>query len=99
MLTHTVRASCIFSLSKKAVFGGEIASALKVPQVLILQSQRNVLLWPCVALTRLIVIRHRLADKTSRAGGKMLLDGPGYLYQGLGTHLPMREKPLAVWRE
>src|SRR5208337_2290338 len=53
--------------------------------------------WPASA--RLVVIRHRMADKTSRAGGKMLLDCPGYLDQGLVTNLPLTEKPLAVWRE
>ena len=53
--------------------------------------------WPATA--RLLVIRHRLADKQSRAGGKLLLDCPGYLYQGLVSNLPLTEKPLAIWRE
>jgi len=53
--------------------------------------------WPASA--RLIVIRHRLADKQGRTGGKLLFDCPGYLYQGLVTNLPRTEKPLAVWRE
>jgi hypothetical protein len=53
--------------------------------------------WPASA--RLIVIRHRLADKKGRAGGKLLFDCPGYLYQGLVTNLPRTQKPLAVWRE
>lgn len=53
--------------------------------------------WP--ARARLIVIRHRLADKLGRSGGKLLIDCPGYLYQGLVTNLPLTEKPLAVWRE
>ena len=53
--------------------------------------------WPASA--RLIVLRHRTVDKTGRAGGKMLFDCPGYLYQGLVTNLPLTEKPLSVWRE
>src|SRR3989441_4507687 len=53
--------------------------------------------WPASA--RLIVLRHRTADKQGRTGGKMLFDCPGYLYQGLVTNLPRTEKPLAVWRE
>ena len=53
--------------------------------------------WPAGA--RLIVLRHRTADKQGRTGGKMLFDCPGYLYQGLVTNLPRTEKPLAVWRE
>lgn len=53
--------------------------------------------WPATA--RLIVLRHRLAGKTGRAGGKLLFDCPGYLYQGLVTNLPRTQKPLAIWRE
>jgi len=46
---------------------------------------------------RLILIRHRVADK-KRAGGKMLFDLPGYLFQGLVTSLPACWSPLSVWR-
>ena len=46
---------------------------------------------------RLILIRHRVADK-KRAGGKMLFDVPGYLFQGLVTSLPDAYSPLDVWR-
>jgi hypothetical protein len=46
---------------------------------------------------RLILIRHRVADK-DRAGGKRLLDVPGYLFQALVTSLPGHTSPLAVWR-
>jgi len=53
--------------------------------------------WP--ADTRLILIRHRLKEKRGRAGGKLLLDCPGYLYQALVTNLPGQILPLAVWRE
>jgi len=53
--------------------------------------------WP--ADTRLILIRHRVQDKRGRAGGKMLFDCPGYLYQALVTNLPRTAKPLAVWRD
>jgi Transposase DDE domain group 1 len=53
--------------------------------------------WP--ADTRLILIRHRLKDKRGRAGGKMLFDCPGYLYQALVTNLRHQVQPLALWRE
>jgi hypothetical protein len=53
--------------------------------------------WP--AATRLILIRHRVKDKPGRAGGTLLIDCPGYLYQALVTNLPLTVKPLAVWRE
>lgn len=46
---------------------------------------------------RLILIRHRLAERPG-AGGKKLIDGPGYVFQALVTSLPTTEPPLAVWR-
>lgn len=46
---------------------------------------------------RLVLIRHRVADK-DRAGGKKLLDVPGYLFQALVTSLPTTTPPLEVWR-
>jgi hypothetical protein len=51
------------------------------------------------ATTRYIAIRHRLKEKRSRAGGKLLLDCPGYLFQVLATNLPRTVPPLAVWRD
>lgn len=51
------------------------------------------------ATARCIAIRHRLKDKQSRAGGKLLLDCPGYLYQVLVTNLPRTVSPLEVWRD
>jgi hypothetical protein len=51
------------------------------------------------ATARLVAIRHRLKDKRSRAGGKLLFDCPGYLYQVLVTNQP-RTVPLAdIWRD
>jgi len=50
---------------------------------------------------RLILLRHRVAEKVAagqRAGGKPLLDCPGYLYQGLVTSLPTTVPPIEVWR-
>lgn len=46
---------------------------------------------------RLVLMRHRVADK-DRAGGKKLLDVPGYLFQALVTSLPSSTSPLEVWR-
>jgi hypothetical protein len=46
---------------------------------------------------RLILLRHRVADK-DRAGGKKLIDVPGYLFQALVTSLPASTSPLGVWR-
>jgi len=46
---------------------------------------------------RLVLIRHRIADK-DRAGGKKLIDVPGHLFQALVTSLPASTSPLAVWR-
>ncbi len=47
---------------------------------------------------RLILIRHRMAEK-KRTGGKMLLDCPGYGYQALVTSLPPSVAPIEVWRD
>jgi hypothetical protein len=46
---------------------------------------------------RLIVIRQRIAQRPD-AGGKTLLDVPGYRFQALVTDLPDRISPLNVWR-
>ena len=46
---------------------------------------------------RLIVLRQRLEQRPS-AGGKTLLDVPGYRFQALVTNLPSSVDPLNVWR-
>jgi len=46
---------------------------------------------------RLGLLRHRVAEK-DRAGGKKLIEVPGYLFQALVTSLPASTSPLAVWR-
>ncbi len=51
------------------------------------------------ASARIIAIRHRVKDKRGRAGGKLLIDCPGYLYQVLVTNLPRTVPGLEVWRE
>lgn len=52
--------------------------------------------WRCPR--RLILVRHKVEEK-GRAGGKKLLDVPGYLFQALVTSLPDRVEPLDVWRD
>lgn len=47
---------------------------------------------------RVILIRHRVSERPG-AGGKKLIDVPGYLFQALVTSLPTSEPPLAVWRD
>lgn len=47
---------------------------------------------------RIILIRHRVAEK-KRAGGKVLIDVPGYTFQALVTNLPESVVPIAVWRD
>jgi DNA-directed RNA polymerase subunit N (RpoN/RPB10) len=46
---------------------------------------------------RLIVIRQRIAERP-QAGGKQLLDVPGYRFQSLLTNLPPSLSALEVWR-
>jgi hypothetical protein len=47
---------------------------------------------------RLILIRHKVADK-KRAGGKKLLEVEGYTFQALVTNLPETVPAIAVWRD
>jgi len=51
--------------------------------------------WGC--RRRVILIRHRLAERP-QAGGKLLVDCPGYAHQVLVTSLPPTVGPLQVWR-
>ncbi len=51
------------------------------------------------ASARFVAIRHRIKDRIGRAGGKLLIDCPGYLYQVLVTNLPRTVPPLEVWRD
>lgn len=46
---------------------------------------------------RLLVIRQRL-NRRPEAGGKQLIEVPGYKFQALITNLPRGVPPLAVWR-
>lgn len=46
---------------------------------------------------RLILVRQRIAERP-QAGGKLLLDAPGYRFQALWTNLPVSFSPLLVWR-
>jgi hypothetical protein len=67
----------------------------EVPGTEVAEVMYQAMSWPHPR--RLVLIRHRLADK-DRAGGKKLIDVPGYLFQALVTSLPVSSCPLAVWR-
>ena len=47
---------------------------------------------------RLIVIRQRI-EQRPQAGGKSLLEVPGYRFQALVTNLPLSVDALTVWRQ
>ena len=47
---------------------------------------------------RLILIRHRMAEKT-RTGGRLLIECPGYAYQALVSSLPASISPIEIWRD
>lgn len=71
-------------------------SATEVPGTEVAQMDYQAISWPHPR--RLILIRHRVADKEER-GGKRLIDVPGYRFQALVTSLPAAtHRPLAVWR-
>lgn len=46
---------------------------------------------------RMIIVRHRI-EQRPEAGGKTLLEVPGYRFQAFCTSLPPSWSPLAVWR-
>lgn len=46
---------------------------------------------------RMIIVRQRVSQRPT-AGGKMLLEVPGYKFQALVTSLPDWVRPLDVWR-
>jgi hypothetical protein len=50
-----------------------------------------------VAGRRIIILRHRLSERPD-AGGKVLLNIPGYRFQALITNLPPSWTALSVWR-
>jgi hypothetical protein len=52
--------------------------------------------WGWAKARRIILIRHRVAQRPD-AGGRLLLDCPGYKYQVLITNLALQIKPLEVW--
>jgi hypothetical protein len=52
--------------------------------------------WTAVG-ERLVVIRQRVTQRPE-AGGKTLLDIPGYRFQTLVTDLPDSFRPVDVWR-
>lgn len=43
-------------------------------------------------------MRHSVEEK-GRAGGKKLIDVPGYLFQALVTSLPDSVPPVEIWRD
>ena len=47
---------------------------------------------------RLILLRHRQAERPE-AGGRKLIDVPGYVFQALVTSMPTSVAPLTVWRD
>jgi len=47
---------------------------------------------------RVVLIRH-LKSQRPDAGGKLLLECPGYSFQGLVTNLPLHVSALEVWRQ
>jgi hypothetical protein len=67
----------------------------EVPGTEVAEVMHQAMSWPHPR--RLVLIRHRVAEKKN-AGGKKLLDVPGYLFQALVTSLPPSQTPLEVWR-
>jgi Transposase DDE domain group 1 len=75
--------------------GNLVWAKTEVPGTEVAEVMYQAMSWPHPR--RLVLIRHRVADK-DRAGGKKLIDVPGYLFQALVTSLPASFSPLEVWR-
>jgi Transposase DDE domain group 1 len=75
--------------------GDLVWTQTEVPGTEVAEVMYQAMSWP--QPRRLVLIRHRVADK-DRAGGKKLIDVPGYLFQALVTSLPASTRPLEVWR-
>jgi Transposase DDE domain group 1 len=81
---------------QKLLKGGLVWTATEVPGTEVAELEHQALSWPHPR--RLVLIRHRVQEKETR-GGKRLLDVPGYRFQALVTSLPpASHPPLAVWR-
>jgi Transposase DDE domain group 1 len=80
---------------KNVLRGGLVWTATEVRGTDVAELAYQTLSWS--QLRRLILIRHRVAERPE-AGGKKLIDVPGYVFQALVTSRPASEPPLAVWR-
>jgi len=94
-LSYIVVAKLILSV-RKLIVGGMDWQATSVPGVSVAELTHHELGWN--KPRRLIVIRHEVRE-SRRAGGKKLIDVPGYLFQALVTNLGRDHSPLAVWRD
>lgn len=79
---------------KNLLRAGLVWTATEVAGTEVAEVEYQMLGWPHPR--RLILLRHRVSERPE-AGGKKLLDVPGYLFQALVTSLPSSESPLAVW--
>ena len=70
-------------------------TATEVPGTEVSELEYQMLGW--TRPRRLILIRHRVAERP-QAGGKKLFDVPGYVFQVLVTSHLATETPLSVWR-
>lgn len=81
---------------KNLLRGDLVWTTTELPGTEVAEVQHRTLGWEIPR--RVILIRHRVAERP-QAGGKKLIDVPGYLFQALVTSVPPSEPPLAVWRD
>ncbi len=81
---------------KTLLRGDLVWTTTELPGTDVAEVQHQTLGWE--KSRRVILIRHRVSDRP-HAGGKKLIDVPGYLFQALVTSVPPTEAPLAVWRD
>lgn len=76
--------------------GDLVWTPTEVPGTEVAEREYQSLGWPHAR--RLVLVRHRVAER-GRRGGKKLLDVPGYHFQALVTSVPPTQMSgLAVWR-
>jgi hypothetical protein len=81
---------------QRLLSGDLVWTPTEVPGTDVAEREYQSLGWPHAR--RLVLLRHRVADR-GRRGGKKLLDVPGYQFQALVTSLPAKQMSgVAVWR-
>jgi hypothetical protein len=81
---------------RNLIRGGTVWTPTELAGTEVAETEYQALEWPHPR--RVVLIRHRVAERPG-AGGKKLIEVPGYLFQALVTSLPTTVPPLDIWRD